>query len=68
MQAVLTLTEAAKRGRMNLRTLQRLNAAGDGPPIVHLSRRRRGIFEHDLESWLDARRVPPTPKARAPRA
>jgi predicted DNA-binding transcriptional regulator AlpA len=38
------------------RTLERLIALGQGPAIVELSPRRRGILESDLISWLRKRR------------
>ena len=38
------------------RTLERLIALGEGPAIVELSLRRRGILESDLISWLHKRR------------
>jgi predicted DNA-binding transcriptional regulator AlpA len=38
------------------RTLERLIALGQGPAIVELSPRRRGILESDLIIWLHERR------------
>ena len=38
------------------RTLERLIALGQGPAVVELSPRRRGILESDLISWLHKRR------------
>lgn len=57
---VLTLTEAAKRAGVNLRTLERLRSVGEGPPILHLTVKRRGVLASDLDAWvLSRRRVPP---------
>jgi hypothetical protein len=42
------------------RTLERLLAVGEGPPTIQVSKRRVGIVEDDLISWLNSRRrVPP---------
>jgi hypothetical protein len=38
------------------RTLERLIALGEGPAIIELSPRRRGILESDLITWLHKRR------------
>jgi hypothetical protein len=35
---------------------ERLIAVGEGPAVVELSPRRRGILESDLISWLHQRR------------
>jgi hypothetical protein len=44
---VLTYDEAAKRAAIVRRTLERLIAIGEGPAVVELSTRRRGILETD---------------------
>lgn len=49
---IISLQEAATRSNRALRTLQRQIAAGDGPPVVEISPRRRGILETDFENWL----------------
>jgi predicted DNA-binding transcriptional regulator AlpA len=68
---VLDYNEAAKRGKITRRTLERQIADGVGPATVQLSKRRVGIFESDFEAWLLKRRRPapgedaeanPTPK------
>ena len=42
------------------RTPERLLAVGEGPPTIQVSKRRVGIVEDDLISWLNSRRrVPP---------
>jgi hypothetical protein len=48
--------EAAKRAGIVRRSLERLIAEGEGPAVVHISQRRRGILETDLETWLLSRR------------
>jgi hypothetical protein len=55
---VLTYEQSAGRGSISVRHLARLLAAGEGPPVVKLGVRRRGIFADDLEVWLLARRGP----------
>ncbi|MGJ0510664.1 MAG: helix-turn-helix transcriptional regulator [Methylocystis sp.] len=55
---VLTYGEAAKRIGIARRSLERLIAKGEGPAIVHITARRRGIMEADLEKWLLSRRHP----------
>ncbi len=55
---VLTYNEAAQRAGVTRRTIERLIAVGEGPAVVHLTGRRRGILEDDLKSWLLARRRP----------
>lgn len=56
---VLSYDEAAGRAGFVRRSLERLIAKGEGPAVVHVSERRRGILEHDLEAWLMARRHAP---------
>jgi excisionase family DNA binding protein len=53
---VLSYNEAARRTGIVRRSLERLIAKGEGPAVVHISRRRRGILETDLEAWLLSRR------------
>jgi excisionase family DNA binding protein len=53
---VLSYDEAARRTGIVRRSLERLIAGGEGPAVVHISRRRRGILETDLEAWLLSRR------------
>jgi hypothetical protein len=53
---VLTKKEAAKRGNISVRHLERLIASGEGPPLVLLGPRRVGIIEEDNDAWLRARR------------
>jgi hypothetical protein len=57
---VLTFDEAAERAGFTRRTLERLISVGEGPPVVILSKRRRGIIDEDNDAWLRGRRrVPP---------
>ena len=55
---VLSYDEAAKRAGIVRRTLERLISIGEGPAVINVSARRRGIFESDLDAWLLARRRP----------
>jgi hypothetical protein len=60
---VYDYNEAAAIAGLARRTLERLIALGQGPAIVELSPRRRGILESDLITWLHKRRR----TARVPR-
>jgi predicted DNA-binding transcriptional regulator AlpA len=63
---VLSFDEAAGRSNIVRRTLEREIAKGEGPAIIHLGKRRRGILEADLEAWLlSRRRAPPGEDAKA---
>ena len=53
---VFVYDEAAGRANIVRRTLERLIAVGEGPSTVHVSPRRRGVLEADLEKWLLSRR------------
>ncbi len=53
---ILRYEEAAERAGLVRRSLERLIAAGEGPSVVHVSQRRRGILESDFENWLLSRR------------
>jgi hypothetical protein len=53
---VLTYDQAAHRAGIVRRSLERLLAKGEGPAVVYISNRRRGILESDLENWLLSRR------------
>jgi predicted DNA-binding transcriptional regulator AlpA len=55
---VLSLDQAAFRAGIVRRTLERLLAVGEGPAVIQVSKRRVGIAESDLESWLLKRRRP----------
>jgi hypothetical protein len=53
---VYSYNEAAAIARVARRTLERMIALGEGPAIIELSPRRRGILESDLISWLHKHR------------
>jgi excisionase family DNA binding protein len=53
---VLNYEEAAGRMGVVRRSLERLIARGEGPAIIYLGERRRGILESDFEQWLLSRR------------
>jgi predicted DNA-binding transcriptional regulator AlpA len=55
---VISYREAAERAGIVRRSLERLIAKGEGPAVVHISTRRRGILESDFERWLLSRRRP----------
>lgn len=56
MHGVLNFNEAAKRAGIARRTLERLIAIGEGPSVLHISTRRRGVLESDFDEWLSSRR------------
>jgi predicted DNA-binding transcriptional regulator AlpA len=53
---VYSYNQAAAITGLARRTLERLIALGEGPAIIELSPRRRGILGSDLSSWLHKRR------------
>lgn len=53
---VLNYEEAAGRMGVVRRSLERLIARGEGPSVIRLRPRRRGILESDVERWLLSRR------------
>ncbi len=55
---VLTFDEAANRASLTRRSIERLLSIGEGPAIVALGKRRRGILDCDLDRWLMSRRRP----------
>ena len=55
---VISFEEAAGRAGFVRRTLQWMIDKGEGPTIVHVTSRRRGILEADFEAWLLSRRHP----------
>ena len=52
----LTISEAAGLLRVSLRHLQNLLRQGEGPPMIHLGRRRI-IRREALNAWLVAREI-----------
>jgi predicted DNA-binding transcriptional regulator AlpA len=55
---ILSYNQAAARIGVVRRTLERLISRGEGPPVVDLSPRRRGIIASDLDIWIQKRRRP----------
>jgi hypothetical protein len=53
---VLGYDEAAERADITRRSFERLVAAGEGPAIIHVSPRRVGVLDVDLDNWLMSRR------------
>jgi predicted DNA-binding transcriptional regulator AlpA len=62
---VYSYNQAAAITGLARRTLERLIALGEGPAIIELSPRRRGILESDLQIWIQRRRR--SPPGEAPR-
>jgi predicted DNA-binding transcriptional regulator AlpA len=62
---ILDYDAAAKRIGLVRRSLERLISTGEGPAVIHLGKRRRGIADTDLDAWIRARRhAPPGEEAR----
>ena len=53
--ALLTLKEVARDLRVTPRTVQRMVAAGEFPPPVHISPGRSRWRRSDVDAWLDGR-------------
>ncbi len=65
---ILDYDDAAKRIGLVRRSLERLISTGEGPAVIHIGKRRRGILETDLEAWARSRRhAPPGETASEPR-
>jgi predicted DNA-binding transcriptional regulator AlpA len=60
---ILSMKEIAELEGRSLRSVQRQNKAGEGPPLIQLSPRRIGVDEDDYRAWVEARRL--TPEAQA---
>jgi predicted DNA-binding transcriptional regulator AlpA len=61
---VLDFDKAAARIGLVRRSLERLISQGEGPAVIHLGKRRRGIADTDLDDWIRSRRhAPPGEKA-----
>jgi predicted DNA-binding transcriptional regulator AlpA len=64
MATIITKKEAARRGSMSVRHLERLASVGEGPAIIRLGVRKVGIADGDFDAWIASRRVlPPGHKA-----
>ena len=59
MRTISSKKKFAARCGISERHLDRLNALGKGPPVIHLGPRRVGIAEDDGEAWIASRRVVP---------
>jgi hypothetical protein len=60
MKTVRRLKSFAKKAGISLRHLQRLNAAGLGPPLIDLGKRIKGVGDDDGDAWFAKRRkLPP---------
>ena len=55
---VLTLDQIAERCGTTRRNIERLNANGEGPPLIQVSPRKVGVLESDFVEWLQSRRRP----------
>jgi predicted DNA-binding transcriptional regulator AlpA len=55
---VLSLRELDQLLGTSPATRKRIFAAGEGPPIIQLSARRRGVRVRDYQTWLNQRTVP----------
>ncbi|MGO4438447.1 helix-turn-helix transcriptional regulator [Rhizobium sp. RAF56] len=51
--AVLNEAQAAKHIGVSKPTLQRMRVRGEGPKVVHLSKRRIGYRRAELDDWLE---------------
>jgi predicted DNA-binding transcriptional regulator AlpA len=57
--SIITKREAAKRGGISVRHLERLISVGEGPPLIRLGARKVGIADADWAAWIASRRVVP---------
>lgn len=55
---ILSYDECASRAGIVRRTLERLIESGQGPAVVEITSRRRGVLESDFADRLLARRRP----------
>jgi hypothetical protein len=56
-EAVLTEQQTVRLLNVSEDTLKRLDQAGKGPPVVWLSRRRKGRPLGGIRAWLKARTI-----------
>jgi hypothetical protein len=47
--------DVAAKGNFSPSTLNRIIGAGEGPPVVYLSPRRKGVRRRDWRAWLASR-------------
>jgi predicted DNA-binding transcriptional regulator AlpA len=57
MRTIQSKKKFAARCGISVRHLERLNALGEGPPLIQLGPRRVGIADDDGDAWLASRRV-----------
>ena len=53
---VIDFDELAERLSVSRPTLSRMRSSGNFPPVVAVSKRRRGVLLTDLRTWLESRR------------
>jgi hypothetical protein len=56
-EAVLSDRQTARLLNLSYDTLRRIDLAGDGPPVVWLSERRKGRTLGAIRTWLAERTV-----------
>jgi hypothetical protein len=56
---ILDFGECSDRLNVCLRTFKRVIERGEGPPVVTITRWRRGVLQSDFTAWLKSRRVGP---------
>jgi hypothetical protein len=59
MRTISSRKKFCARAGISIRHLERLNALGEGPPLIQLGPRRVGIDDDDGDAWLAKRRVVP---------
>jgi hypothetical protein len=55
-QEIVEFDAGARLVLLNPKTLRDIIAEGEGPPVIALSKRRRGFFKADLIEWAKGRR------------
>jgi predicted DNA-binding transcriptional regulator AlpA len=55
---ILSIGEATTALGVSGPTFWRMMKSGDGPPIIQLSARRKGVIESDLLAWARSRQIP----------
>lgn len=55
---ILNKDEMAALARVSVRTLERWESVGEGPPRVRLGRRRIGYWKSDVLAWLRNKTTP----------
>jgi hypothetical protein len=56
---ILDFEECSDRLDVCLRTFRRAIDRGEGPPVVWITERRRGVLASDFMGWIKSRRVGP---------